>query len=189
MDKRDNGASAMHDDGIMDWEQSPGDGRQDAPEDTEDVLGRELAAYAFLREEDDREVRLHFRDVPADGIALAFRRAGALFISMTGERARMVQATPIAQVDPAGMVVSEEMPPLGRRRRKRKGDPGEHGSQDEQALPSGELTIRYFYATETLLYTIIIAKSAGIVESISSIYPSGKLLEGELQRRLGAVFR
>ena len=47
----------------------------------------QLAQFAFTREEREREVRLTFRDVPADEVALAFRAAGAMLITVSGERA------------------------------------------------------------------------------------------------------
>jgi hypothetical protein len=55
----------------------------------EGAVERQLAHYAFVREERDREVRLHFRDVPSSEIARAFREAGAYLISLTAERAHL----------------------------------------------------------------------------------------------------
>src|SRR5437667_10529955 len=48
----------------------------------QEPLRRQLAQFAFVREEDGREVRLTFRDVPANEIARAFRASGALLKSI-----------------------------------------------------------------------------------------------------------
>jgi len=60
----------------------------------EEPLRRQLAQFAFVREEDDREVRLSFRDVPANEIARTFRGSGALLISITAERASSLPTMP-----------------------------------------------------------------------------------------------
>jgi hypothetical protein len=186
MDKRDNGASARQGDEDAAWDQTIDDGQDTEHEDAEEVLSQELASFAFLREEGDREVRLHFRDVPANEVARAFRRAGALFISMTGERARAMQPPPVSLPDDAGGLADEEMPPLSRRRRRGRAGPG---AQSDPSRPPGELTMRYFFATETLVYTVVITTSTGMMQSIVSIYPSAELSERELETRLVASFR
>src|SRR6478672_7605413 len=99
MDRPDNGTPQPFDD-LPPGQELPSDGlRQpdgqdaddyDAAEDTEEVLGNDLAGYAFLREDDDREVRLYFRDAPVGELALAFRKAGGLLLSIAGERAPVV---------------------------------------------------------------------------------------------------
>jgi hypothetical protein len=61
----------------------------DELEGDEGVVERQLAHYAFVREERDREVRLHFRDVPPSEIARTFREAGAYLISLMAERAHL----------------------------------------------------------------------------------------------------
>ena len=186
MDNRNNGASAEHEDEDVAWDVPGDDGLESERDEAAEAIGRELASFAFLREEDDREVRLHFRDVPADEVARAFQRAGALYISMTGERARPMQpppATPPAPVttlDTEDDIAVEDAPPRTRRRRKRRSDP---------SRPQGELTVRYFFATPTLVYTVIITTSTGMMQSIGSIFPSAQLSERELQTRLSATFR
>ncbi|MGA7731856.1 MAG: hypothetical protein WCD37_11375, partial [Chloroflexia bacterium] len=123
MDKRDNGASTGQGDEDAAWDRTSDDAQDTKPEDAEEVLGQELASFAFLREEDDREVRLHFRDAPANEVARAFRRAGAFFITMTGERARAMQPPPASLPDDAAGPTDEEMPLLSRRRRRGRSGP------------------------------------------------------------------
>ncbi len=184
MDGHNNGASHIPGDDLPSWDEPGENGWYDEPEGAEETLGRELAAFAVVREEDDREVRLYFRDAHAAEIAGAFRRAGAIFISMTGERARLAQAFATTPESRGSAV--EEMPPLGRRRRKRKTD---SVPPDAPPRSMGEAVVRYFYATESIVYTIIITTSTGILDSIGSIYPSARLSEGELQVRLSVIFR
>ncbi len=167
--------------------QVEGDGVDSGNGDAEERLGDELAAFAFLREEDDREVRLSFRDVPADSIANSFRRAGALFISLAGERVRTMEARPASPASVTGASAEEDVPPLSRRKRRRKADAESRAAQGEIGQPPGELIVRYFYATENLVYTVIITSSTGIIKSIARVYPSAELSERELRVRLGAI--
>ena len=192
MNSRSYGAPDSGDNEEVVLEQVGEDGSEGGSGDAEERLGNELAAFAFLREEDDREVRLSFRDVPADSIANAFRRAGALFISLTGERARNVQVAPVSSVGVAGVAgdsVEGEVQPLSRRKRRHKASAEERVAQSEGGLPPGELTMRYFYATEELVYTVIITSSTGIIKSIAGVFPSAELSEREVRVRLGAVVR
>jgi hypothetical protein len=186
MDELSNGASLRHEDDYLPWEQTGEEGVESEREETDETLGRELASFAFLREDDEREVRLHFRDVPADEVARAFRRAGALFISMTGERARAMQPPTVQPPDSGDDTTAEEVPPLSRRRRKRRSDTD---SQAGPARPLGELTMRYFFTTATLVYTVIITMSTGMMQSIGGVYPSAQLSERELQTRLSTTFQ
>jgi hypothetical protein len=159
----------------------------------QEPLRRQLAQFAFVREEDDREVRLTFRDVPANEIARAFRGSGALLISMMGERALAPPNTPART--PAGPVATEvdpqEAPVLKRRIRK-----GHNWASADDRISitrpnrhTGELTMRYFFSLNDLVYTINIVAPAGIVDSIAGIYPTAELSEQELQTRLAVVFR
>ena len=145
----------------------------------EEQVERQLASFAFIREEREREVRLHFRDVPAGELAMSFRRSGASLISLMGERARVA---PLAAEpdDVAAPVVDEPGPARSRRRRR------SHSGAD--ATPPGEVTVRYFYSLGELVYTISIAAPSGVVQSIARIYPNAAFLEQELQGRLGVVF-
>jgi hypothetical protein len=105
---------------------------------------------------------------------------------MTGERARPAQPTPAttpaagAGVDANDDTIVEEAPALARRRHKRKPGP---------SRPFGELTMRYFFATATLVYTVIITTSTGMMQSIGDVFPSARLSERELQTRLSTSFR
>ena len=136
----------------------------------EDEVERRLAVYAFVREERDREVRLTFRDVPPAEIALAFRAAGAILISIGGER------LPIA--GPGNAPVTIEATPSGRKRRHpHPGDPIQ-----------GEAVLRYFFALGETVYTATLGIPSGVTGSVSAIYPSAALNERELNIRLGIVF-
>src|SRR5438552_18703125 len=66
----------------------PGVPEGNTQQDRNEPVETQLARYAFVREERDREVRLLFRDVPVPEIVKAFRMAGATLISISGERAK-----------------------------------------------------------------------------------------------------
>lgn len=136
---------------------------------------RKLASYAFMREEHEREVRLHFRSVPANGIAAALRAAGATLITLTGERVKQPsEASPAAEAER-----SAEAAERGARKwRKSKA----------RAVPSGEIIIHYFYSLSGIIYTVSITEPSGLVASIANIYPVAANSERELQQRLGLVF-
>src|SRR5438477_12582530 len=100
---------------------------------------RQLAQYAFVREERDREVRLTFREVPALHIARAFREAGAALISITGERLATTAPAPDAeQTGKAPAASAGDAHP----RHSRKAGTGHHGGQG--SAPQGEVLLRYF---------------------------------------------
>lgn len=145
----------------------------------EEQVERQLASFAFVREEREREVRLHFRDVPAGELAMSFRRSGASLISMMGERAR-VAAMPAVEEDVAASPEDEAL--AGSVRRRRRAHPG------AEAISPGELTVRYFYSLGDMVYTISIVAPAGVVQSVANIYPNAALPERELQEHLGVVF-
>ncbi|MEO8287387.1 MAG: hypothetical protein ABI670_13260 [Chloroflexota bacterium] len=163
------------------------------PYESDEPLNRQLASFAFIREEDEREVRLYFRDVAADEIAKAFRRSGALLISITGERA--LSPSPVAAnapsdgaeaelpVDPSSSDAHESR---GRKRRHRKG-PALRGMHSAQ--PAGEATLRYFYSMGELVYTVNITTVTGIIHSVAGIFPAALQSERELQTRLALLFR
>lgn len=144
----------------------------------EEQVERQLASFAFVREERDREVRLHFRDVPASELAMSFRRSGAGLISMTGERASV---TPMP-ADGAQIPSPEDEGPGASPRRRRRSQPV------MEATPPGELTVRYFYSLGEMVYTISITSPSGVLQSIASIYPNAALPEREMQEHLGVVF-
>jgi hypothetical protein len=198
MDRPDNGTPQYFDDAPAGHE-PPSDGSwqsgeqdvddYDAAEDTEEVLGNDLAGYAFLREDDDREVRLYFRDAPVGELALAFRKAGGLLLSIAGERALVVPPVAPASGEPSAAASAAGSQPH-RRRRHRSGDSEvdlEH--QPASSRHTGELTLRYFFALEDIVYTLIITSSAGVIESISGIYPQAALSEQEVRARTSAIFR
>ncbi|HET6261868.1 MAG TPA: hypothetical protein VFG99_06475 [Chloroflexia bacterium] len=145
----------------------------------EEQVERQLASFAFVREEREREVRLHFRDVSAGELAMSFRRSGASLISIMGERARVV-AAPAAE-EAAATPADEEGHAGGFRRRRRS-------HSDAASTPPGELTMRYFYSLGELVYTISITVPSGVVQSVAGIYPNAALPERELQEHLGVVF-
>jgi hypothetical protein len=161
----------------------------------EEPLRRQLAQFAFVREEDDREVRLTFRDVPADEIAKTFRGSGALLISMAGERASPLPAMPAhPSADDTGRDVAEEVVVPRSRRRRHRGQSAQT-SDDPLSSPvrphrhTGELTMRYFFSLRETVYTVNITSATGIVESIASIYPSAAQSEREIQSRYAVLFR
>jgi hypothetical protein len=194
----------------VEWQKpGAGRGRYDEYDDNEDdeyeqfarqeeePLRRQLAQFAFVREEDDREVRLSFRDVPANEIAKSFRGSGALLISVTGERAASPPAM-AARTSPnaSGEDVASEGTPVPRsRRRRRRGSQGAQTPDDplipplRPHRPTGELTMRYFFSLRETVYTVNITTPTGIVESIASIYPSAAQSEREIQSRLAVLFR
>jgi hypothetical protein len=143
----------------------------------EEQVERQLASFAFVREEREREVRLHFRDVPAGELAMSFRRAGAGLITLMGERAR-VAAVPSGEEE---AVSPEDEASAGRSRRRRR-------SHLDTASTLGELTVRYFYSLGEIVYAISIAAPSGVVQSIANIYPNAALPEHELQEYLGVAF-
>ncbi len=136
---------------------------------------RKLASYAFMREEHEREVRLHFRSVPANGVAAALRAAGATLITLTGERVKQ-PGEASAMTDAEGPAEAAERG--ARKRRKSKA----------RAVPSGEIIIHYFYSLGGIIYTVSITEPSGLVASIANIYPVAANSERELQQRLGLVF-
>lgn len=143
----------------------------------EEQVERQLASFAFVREEREREVRLHFRDVPAGELAMSFRRSGAGLITLMGERARVASMPSDGDATSPG-----DEADTGSIRRRRRSQPG-------TAFPqTGEVTVRYFYSLGELVYTISITAPSGVVQSISSIYPNAALPERELQEQLGVVF-
>jgi len=163
----------------------------------EEPLRRQLAQFAFVREENDREVRLSFRDVPANEIARTFRGSGALLISITAERASSLPtmpARPSPDATDQDSASEGTLSPRSRRRRHR-------GAQSAQASDNtltpplrphkhtGELTMRYFFSLRETVYTVNITSPTGIVESIARIYPSARLPEREIQSRMAVLFR
>jgi hypothetical protein len=145
-------------------------------EDAHEPLQRELALYAFVREEDEREVRMFFRDTPPNEIAASFRRAGAAFISMTGDRA----FTPQPDAAPAADEQGPDAPkPAARPRRSRR--------KARRPSRQGEATLRYFYSLGEIVYTAIVSAPSGIVRSIAPVYPAAAISERELQERLALV--
>ncbi|HVF99700.1 MAG TPA: hypothetical protein VND68_07665 [Chloroflexia bacterium] len=145
----------------------------------EEQVERQLASFAFVREEREREVRLHFRDVSAGELAISFRRAGANLISIMGERARVV-AAPAAE-EAAAIPADDEVQAGGFRRRRR-------AHSEAASTPPGELTMRYFYSLGEFIYTISITVPSGVVQSVAAIYPNAALPERELQEHMGVVF-
>jgi hypothetical protein len=198
MDRPDNGTPQPFDD-LPPGQEMPSDGlRQsdehgaddyDAAEDAEEVLGNDLAGYAFLREDDDREVRLYFRDAPVGELALAFRKAGGLLLSIAGERALVVPPPAPTAGEPA-QSESQGDSQSHRRRRHRSGDSeADLAHEPARSRHTGELTLRYFFALEDIVYTLIITSSTGVIESIAGIYPQAALSEQEVRARTAAIFK
>jgi hypothetical protein len=198
MDRPDNGTRHPSDD-LPPGQELPTDGlfqpdEQNAAnfeqaEDAEEVLGNDLASYAFLREDDDREVRLYFRDAPVGELALAFRKAGGLLLSIAGERAPVVPP-PAPPIDLQAQVEGKAGAQGHRRRRHKSSDPeDDQGHEPARSRHMGELTLRYFFALEDIVYTLILTSSTGVVESIASIYPQAALSEQEVRSRLAAIFK
>ncbi len=146
------------------------EGQLSEPSPEAEEVERQLAHYAFVREEREREVRLLFRDVPADDVAAAFRAAGASLITLAGER-----ATPASAPEVSGKEQAERPP---RRRRKRAG-----------SQPLGALSLRYFYALGETVYTITITAPSEVVASVAPIFPVAALSERELHDRMAVVFQ
>src|SRR5215210_3035219 len=119
-----------------------GPGRAQPAGEGRDRVERQLAQYGFTREERDHEVRLLVRDTAADELAISFRAAGATFITLTGERALDPYAATAAP--PHSLEEDRGHQHIHRHRR------------GAAALPSGELTMRYFYALGDTVYTISI---------------------------------
>lgn len=168
-------------DDSLEWQGEP-------PHDTassasaEEVIERQLAQYAFVREERDREVRLLFRDVPPQEIAHAFRVAGAYLITLMGERAR----TPGQPTHYSTQPVEEgEEPEAGEQPRR-------HGPRRARPVPTpdltGDATIRYFYSLGETVYTVSIASTSGVFGSIAGIYPLASRLEREASERAAVMF-
>jgi hypothetical protein len=198
MDRPDNGTPQPFDD-LPPGQELPSDGlrqsdEQDAgeyfaAEDAEEVLGNDLAGYAFLREDDDREVRLYFRDAPVGELALAFRKAGGLLLSIAGERALVVPPPAATSGEPAQADAPVDSQ-SHRRRRHRSGDSeADLAHEPARSRHTGELTLRYFFALEDIVYTLIITSSAGVIESIAGIYPQAALSEQEVRARTSAIFK
>jgi hypothetical protein len=197
MDRPDNGTPQYFDDAPA-GQEPPSDGSwradeqgaddYDAAEDTEEVLGNDLAGYAFLREDDDREVRLYFRDAPVGELALAFRKAGGLLLSIAGERA-VVAPLPIPASEPAQADAAVGSQPHRRRRHRSSDSEVDLEHRPARSRHTGELTLRYFFALEDIVYTLIITSSAGVIESISGIYPQAALSEQEVRARTSAIFK
>lgn len=146
-------------------------------EDREGVE-RQLAQYAFMREEREREIRLLLRDVPADEIARAFLSSGAALLSISGDRAGVRAPSQDAPHEATYGENTGEQPITPRKRRR--------GART--AHPRGEIVLRYFYAIGDIIYTVNIITSTGVARSISRYYPVSALSERELQERIGVVF-
>jgi hypothetical protein len=147
----------------------------------EEVVERQLAQYAFVREERDREVRLLFRDVPPSEIARAFRSVGAYLITIMGERARPREEP---KVEPADSEAPDEDSDLEQVARK-------HSPRARHAPPEpvGEATLRYFYSLRETVYTVSVVSSTGVVESLAGFYPAAARLEREVGQRAAIFFR
>jgi hypothetical protein len=152
----------------------------DAPA-AEEVVERQLAQYAFVREERDREVRLLFRDTPPSEIARAFRSAGAYLISIMGERAH-VREEPKPQPGISEESVEDE--DLERPHHR-------HGPRARYSPPefTGDAMLRYFYSLGETVYTVSIISTSGVVESVAGLYPVAARLEREVGQRAAIVFR
>lgn len=189
MDSRDKTASGANNSENIPDNNLAGEEANANPADADEKIGDELAEFAFLREEGDREVRLSFRDMPADSIAAAFRRANALFISLTGERTYVPRPVPASPLSSSDIEAEEDVPQPSRRRRRRRGEQDERAAQagSNPDMAPGELIMRYFFATENIVYTVIIATSTGIIKSIAGIYPSAQLSEQEVRTRLSVI--
>ena len=156
-------------------EKAPGeteDAAANEPSPEAEEVERQLAHYAFVREEREREVRLLFRDVPADDVAAAFRAAGASLITLRGERSAPATAPEIPSEEQA------EPAAPARRKRKRAG-----------SKAPGALSMRYFYALGEIVYTVTIASSSEVIASVAPIFPAAALRERELHERMAVAFR
>lgn len=150
--------------------------------DAEPAAGveRQLAQYAFIREERDREVRLLFRDVPADELARAFRASGASLITIYGERLALAVPTSDDVSGEAGTPPGEDGSPPRLHRKRRPAS---------QSTPVGEALLRYFYSLGEIVYTVGIAVPSGIVASVAGVYPVAALSEHEIRDRIAVVFK
>ena len=142
----------------------------------DDPVERRLAHYAFVREERDREVRLLFRNVSALEVALAFKAAGAAFISIAGESVRS---------SPAPDNHTGDSTPLSERTEPDEATDKSGANKDRGRK---EVKLRYFYGVEDTTYTVSIAANSGTVPSIMSAFRAARLVESELNERLGVVF-
>jgi hypothetical protein len=151
----------------------------DAPA-AEEVVERQLAQYAFVREERDREVRLLFRDTSPSEIARAFRAAGAYLISIMGERAH-VREEPKPQ--------AEDLEEPGEDAESERHH-HRHGPQPRYSPPefTGDAVLRYFYSLGETVYTVSIISTSGVVESVAELYPVAARLEREVWQRAAVVF-
>jgi hypothetical protein len=122
-------------------------------------------------------VRMYFRDTPPNEIAASFRRAGAAFITMTGERAFTPPPDAVPATDEHHADTTSHEPKRKRRSRRSVRRPSRQG----------EATLRYFYSLGEIVYTAIISSPSGIVRSIAPVYPAAALSERELQERLALV--
>lgn len=163
-------SNAPHEADEQDLSGAYDEGAATEPSPEAEEVERQLAHYAFVREEREREVRLLFKDVPADEIAAAFRAAGASLISVAGERAVLPIPTEVSGNEQG------ERPP--KRKRKRA---------SPQLL--GALSMRYFYALGETVYTITITAPSEVVASVVPIFPVAALSERELHERMAVVFR
>ncbi|HYO49912.1 MAG TPA: hypothetical protein VEW94_08670 [Chloroflexia bacterium] len=141
---------------------------------------RQLAQYAFIREERDREVRLLFRDVPADDVARAFRASGASLITIYGERLALTAPTSDDASTEADTAAEEDVS-IPQRPRKRRAA--------SQSAPAGEVLLRYFYSLGEIVYTVGIAVPSGVVASVAGVYPVAALSEHEIRDRIAVVFK
>ena len=116
---------------------------------------------------------MYFRDAPPNEVAASFRRAGAAFITMTGERA----FSPAAPAPDDHDIGDSKAEPRSRRARRKL----------RRSRRQGEATLRYFYALGEIVYTAIVSAPGGIVRSIAPVYPAAAITERELQERLALV--
>ncbi len=142
----------------------------------EDVEG-EIADYAQVREEREGEVRLYFRDVPANEVARYFWSSGAIFITLMAERSTGDAFTTDQDANRPGPAGGQEAESIPRRRR----------SAQHTGPGQGELRMRYFFAMGDLVYTVVLAVPSGVVHTISRIYPSAARLEREVAQRMAVV--
>lgn len=143
---------------------------------------RRLAHFAFVREDRDREVRLLFRDVPPSEIAAAFKATGATLISIAGER-----ILPAVGKEAGPQPPTDTIQPGNETQQARAADKNSVGTAQTGKQP-GNITIRYFFDMGEVVYTVIIDVPSGVVGSVAGVYPSARLAEDEIHKRLGAMF-